>query len=83
MTKVKGEPVRKRSKKPSPEEIWGKMMELVSSQKKIPYTFSGNFKENDLIDHFTFGLGVVTQLLPGDKIQVVFKDGEKILVARR
>ncbi len=83
MTKAKNEPTRKRSKKASPEEIWGKMIELASSQKKIPYTFSGNFKENDLIDHSTFGLGVVIQLLPGDKIQVVFKDGEKILIAGR
>ncbi len=83
MTKVKNEPARKRSKKTSPEAVCGKMIEIASSQKKIPYAFSGNFKENDLIDHFTFGLGVVTQLLPGDKIQVVFKDGEKILVARR
>ena len=74
---------RKRPKKVSPEEVWGKMIDFVSSQKKIPYTFSGNFKENDLIDHTTFGLGVVTNLLIGDKIQVMFKEGEKILVARR
>ncbi|MGH7273572.1 MAG: hypothetical protein ACREIQ_03820 [Nitrospiria bacterium] len=74
---------RKRSKKVTPEEVWGKMVDLVSTQKKIPYTFSGNFKENDLIDHTTFGLGVVTNLLSGDKIQVIFKEGEKILVARR
>lgn len=74
---------RKRSKKVTPEEVWGKMVDLVSLQKKIPYTFSGNFKENDLIDHTTFGVGVVTNLLSGDKIQVIFKEGEKILVARR
>lgn len=76
-------PVRKRFGKSSPEEVWGKMMNLATPQKKIPYTFSGHFKVNDLIDHTTFGLGVVTQLLSGDKIQVVFKDGEKILIARR
>jgi hypothetical protein len=74
---------RKRSVKVSPEEVWGKVMNLVTSQKKIPYTFSGDFKVNDLIDHATFGLGVVTHLLAGDKIQVIFKDGEKILIARR
>lgn len=76
-------PPRKRFGKASPEEVWGKMMNLVTPHKKIPYTFSGHFKVNDLIDHTTFGLGVVTQLLSGDKIQVIFKDGEKILVARR
>lgn len=76
-------PPRKRSVKVSPEEMWEKMMKLAASQKKIPYTFSGDFKVNDLIDHATFGLGVVTHLLPGDKVQIVFKDSEKILVARR
>ena len=76
-------PVRKRFGKVSPEEVWGKMVNLATPQKKIPYTFSGHFKVNDLIDHNAFGLGVVTQLLSGDKIQGVFKDGEKILVARR
>lgn len=76
-------PHRKRPGKLSPEEAWGKIIELAASHKRIPYTFSGNFKENDLIDHTTFGLGVVTHLLPGDKIQVIFKEGEKILVARR
>jgi late competence protein required for DNA uptake (superfamily II DNA/RNA helicase) len=73
---------RKRSKI-SAEDLWEKKMTLVSAQQKIPYTFSGNFMVNDLIDHSTFGLGVVTHLLSEDKIQVIFKDGEKILVARR
>lgn len=76
-------PPRKRPVKVSPEEVWEKMMKLATSQEKIPYTFSGDFKVNDLIDHATFGLGVVTYLLSGDKIQVIFKDSEKILVARR
>lgn len=76
-------PTRRRSVKLSPEETWTKLVSLVASKKKIPYSFSGDFKENDLIDHSTFGLGVVTHRLPGDKIQVTFKDGEKILVARR
>ncbi len=75
---------RRRSRKPTPEEVWEKMVDLLEAKrKKVPYTFAGHFKENDLIDHNTFGIGVVTLLLPGDKIQVTFKDGEKILIARR
>jgi hypothetical protein len=76
-------PPRVRVGKVSHEETWEKMMKLVSSQKKIRYTFAGDFKVNDLVDHATFGLGVVTHLLPDDKIQIIFKDSEKILVARR
>ena len=75
--------VRKGPVRSSPEEIWEKTMKGVVSQEKIPYTFSGDFKVNDLIDHSTFGLGVVIHLLPDDKIRVVFKDSEKILIARR
>lgn len=74
---------RKRPVKISPRELWEKKMAVVATAKKIPYTFSGFFKENDLIDHNTFGLGFVTRLLTEDKIQVLFQDGEKVLVARR
>ncbi len=74
---------RKRSTRLSPEKAWEKLMDDADSKKKIPYTFSGDFRINDIIDHATFGLGVVTHLLSDDKIQVTFKEGEKILVARR
>ncbi len=74
---------RRRPGKASPEAVWEKMVTLAASRKRIPYTLSGVFKENDLIDHNTFGLGVVTHLLSGKKIQVVFKDGQKILVSGR
>ena len=76
-------PPRKRPVSISPEEAWEKIMKRVASQKEIPYTFSGDFKVDDLINHFTFGLGVVTQILPDRKIQVIFKDSDKTLVARR
>ena len=58
-------------------------MNTVANNKKIPYSLSGRFKVNDLINHSTFGLGVVTNLITDEKIQVIFKDGEKLLVAGR
>ena len=78
-------PSRKRAvKAPFDEGVaWQKMIDLVASKKKIPYAISGDFKQHDLIDHSSFGLGVVTHLLPDDKIKVTFKEGEKVLVARR
>ena len=76
-------PPRKRSGKISPQEAWEKVMNTVSNDKKIPYTLSGHFKVNDVIDHSTFGLGVVTNLISEEKIQVIFKEGEKLLVAGR
>lgn len=65
------------------EAAWEKLIEAASAKKKIPYRFAGSFKQNDLIDHAQFGLGVVIQRLSWDKIQVSFKEGEKILLSKR
>lgn len=70
---------RKRSKMTA-EETWNHRMRTASSAKKVVYTLSGVYKLNDVIDHSHFGLGSVTQILPEDKIQVIFKEGEKILI---
>ena len=56
---------------------------MTASQKGLPYSLSGAFKEHDVIEHTTFGRGVVTHLLPGNKIHVAFAQGEKLLVCRR
>jgi hypothetical protein len=76
-------PPRKRTIKVSHEETWGKLVNQAEARKKIPYALSGSFKENDLIDHAIFGLGVVTHLLDNNKIQVSFKEGEKLLISKR
>jgi len=70
----------RKTPKLTPEEIWNQFIQSAASKKKISYTLSGTFKQNDLIDHSHFGLGVVTQLLSEDKIQVVFREGEKMLI---
>lgn len=62
------------------EETWNQYIKNASTKKKITYTFSGIFKQNDLIDHGHFGLGVVTQLMTEKKMQVFFREGEKILI---
>jgi hypothetical protein len=65
------------------EANWNQLMESFSSKKKIPYTLAGLYREHDLIDHQTFGLGVVNQVLSKEKIRVVFKEGEKFLASSR
>lgn len=76
-------PARKAAKQTKLEHAWEQLIQSSSSKKKQPYTFAGPFKQNDLIDHAQFGLGVVTQRLSWDKIQVTFKEGEKILLSKR
>jgi hypothetical protein len=48
-----------------------------------PYTISKQFSAGQLLRHKKFGDGVVSELVEGDKIQVLFEDGAKTLVHGR
>ena len=50
----------------------------LSAAKK--YSLSGNFKKNEIIDHFKFGVGIVLSVIQSNKIEILFKDGLKILI---
>jgi hypothetical protein len=65
------------------EVAYERLLAVTSGRKSRPYSVSGIFRPHDVIEHPTFGLGVVTHLIAGDKIQVVFKNGDKLLVCRR
>lgn len=65
------------------EVAYERLLAVTSGRKSRPYSVSGAFRPHDVIEHPTFGLGVVTHLIAGDKIQVVFKNGDKLLVCRR
>ena len=65
------------------EVTYERLLAITAGRKSRPYSVSGIFRPNDVIEHATFGLGVVTHLIAGDKIQVVFKNGGKLLVCRR
>lgn len=61
--------------------------DVVMSNRDIsqsrPYRASEAFGPEDVLDHKTFGLGVVTKELSGNKIEVCFQAGNKILVHNR
>ena len=44
------------------------------------YAISGEYEERDVLNHKTFGMGVVVKVLAEGKMQVRFKDGSKLLV---
>ena len=48
-----------------------------------PYAVSSKFGADDLIDHPTFGLGIVKEARSGNKIEVLFEEGPKLLVHNR
>ena len=43
------------------------------------YSLQAVFKLDEIVNHPTFGLGKVTQLLPPNKVEILFQDGRKLL----
>ena len=48
-----------------------------------PYKPQEVFQFDQLMDHPTFRIGLVTEVLSGNKIKVLFEAGEKILIHAR
>jgi len=51
------------------------------AEKKTPkpYSMDGIYKIDDILEHKVFGLGLNTELVMPDKVQVFFDDGMKLL----
>jgi len=43
------------------------------------YKMDGIYKIDDIVSHNTFGLGLTTQLIAPDKMQIFFDDGLKLM----
>ena len=59
------------------ENEWRKAVGGRSAAK--PYAMSEHFDRDDVVDHPTFGNGVVQELIPPDKMRVLFRDGARLL----
>ena len=44
------------------------------------YSMDGSYKKDEIIEHFKFGVGIVLSLIPTNKIEMLFKDGPRVLV---
>jgi len=58
------------------------LAEKFKEKKPVPYSMSGSFKNDDVIDHKTFGMGIVISA-SHDKMEVAFSDEPRILVCNR
>jgi hypothetical protein len=63
-------------------KIFEKLAEKFKDKEPLPYSMSGSFKNDDVIDHKTFGLGIVISASK-DKMEVAFSGGPRILVCNR
>ena len=76
---VKPRTTRKRAPTVTPEMIWNEALADTKGPAK-PYTMAAEFSQGDLMDHPTFGKGVVGELVGENKIKVIFEVAEKLLV---
>jgi uncharacterized CHY-type Zn-finger protein len=63
-------------------EAWNDLKERFSDLPPEIYTIRGNFTMDMVIDHPTFGIGIVTQS-QSNKIDVCFEEGVKTLMHRK
>lgn len=70
---------KRRAKGPTYEEHISRLTGGDPSRAK-PYASSGHFEEDEVIDHPRFGLGVVLSTIKTNKMEILFKDGPKLLI---
>jgi hypothetical protein len=61
------------------ERSWEKAVNGKVASAFRPYRVSEVFEEGDLVRHSKFGDGVVTRLLEGKKVEILFKEDAKTL----
>lgn len=59
------------------------IVRTVDTSGALPYSAGMGLELNQVIEHATFGLGVVTELREGNKAHIAFRDGGRILVYGR
>ena len=63
-------------------ELWTKAISKSATGPKS-YTIKGSFTMGDVIDHPTFGQGVVEKLIDDNKIEVLFQDDYRTLMHKK
>lgn len=70
------------NKRTDPARDYQQLIEKFKGKKPLSYSMSGSFKEDDVIDHNTFGIGIVISS-SFKQMDVVFSDRPRLLVCNR
>jgi hypothetical protein len=77
-------PVRKAVKKAPPksaqEKKWERFLAKTDAANPIEYTMQKSYQVLNVIEHHTFGRGVVREVIGHNKMSVIFQDRERVLV---
>jgi hypothetical protein len=61
------------------EEQWQECLQQIRSGQPVPYRMDQAFRQGEALNHPTFGLGLVMEVVPPNKINVLFEGGRKLL----
>ena len=78
--KIKGSRSRRINRKNAP---WETLFSTDDSPEARLYSMTERFEADEVVEHESFGIGIVQQVQPGNKIEVLFKSGKKLLVHGR
>ncbi len=76
-------PGTSRKTKKSEYEVFMAQVEGDDFSGAKKYSIKGNFKENQMVDHATFGIGFILTVLERNKVEILFRDGRKRMVQNR
>ncbi len=66
------------------ESEWSTFMKEIDADTKTrPYRVSEAYGRAEYIEHPTFGIGRVLDIVGVEKVEVIFKEGRKILICNR
>ncbi len=76
------EPARAPTKKPPTglHAEWNRQLEAAAARPVLSYRANEKFVAGDVVDHASFGRGVVQRVVEPGKILVLFSGGTKVLV---
>jgi len=81
-TKKKKEEAAEVAEKNRQAQKYARLLELNQSKKAKTYCMSENYRDNDVLDHKTFGKGIITKV-NYQKMDVLFETGFRLLVCNR
>ncbi len=74
------EPVVKTTQRRMRRDKWSRLLDSTEIEAAVEYKMQDSYEIETAINHKTFGLGVVKNIIDSRKIEVLFHDGQKILV---
>ena len=79
-------PARKtvaKKRKKDPAIVWEEALAGKDISQPRTYAMTAEFAVNQILQHPTFGIGLITDVRAEGKMEVLFRDGSKLLVCNR